>query len=49
MPVQFRMFYMRKLINVKEKEQSDIDKSQGKMSAASSQKVVKGPPLANRG
>jgi hypothetical protein len=48
MPVQNRNFYMRKLINIKEKEASDMDKAQGKMSAEPSQKVVKGPPVTPR-
>ena len=47
MPVQFRMFYYKKLINIKEKEQSDLDKSQGKTTATPS-KIVKGPQLERR-
>lgn len=36
MPVQFRTFYFKKLINVKEKEQESMEKSQGKTSPNSS-------------
>jgi len=42
MPVQYRNFYIKQFINVREKEQSDMNKAQGKMSGPS-QKVVKGP------
>jgi hypothetical protein len=44
MPVQYRHFYMKKLLNVKEKERDQYEQAQGK-SEASSQKVVKGPQL----
>lgn len=43
MPVQYRIFYINKLINTKEKEREEMDKAQGKVSATPSQKVVKGP------
>lgn len=43
MPVMFRTFYMRKLINVKEKEK-EHNNSIGKQDAPSS-KIVKGPQI----
>jgi len=39
---------MKKLINVKEKEEVEMDKAQGKMSSTPTSKVVKGPQIANR-
>lgn len=49
MPVQYRQFYFRKLIAVKEKEKSDMDKAQGKMSGAVPESpVVKGPGVMPR-
>src|SRR5512137_888871 len=47
MPVQYRTFYIRKLMNMKEKERVHMDKAMGKEDAPSS-KVVKGPQI-NRG
>jgi hypothetical protein len=51
MPVQYRTFYLRKLISVKEKEKADMEKSQNKVSADSysSPKIVKGPQISKRG
>jgi hypothetical protein len=50
MPVQYRTFYVRKLMNMKEKERISMDKAMGKEDGASSSpsKVVKGPSV-NRG
>jgi hypothetical protein len=48
MPIQYRTFYMRKLINVKEKEQAEMDKAQGKMSTTPASKVVKGPQIEGK-
>lgn len=48
MPTQFRMFYLKKLINVNQKERDDLDRAQGKMSGGSSQKVIKGPQIERR-
>lgn len=46
MPVQYRDFYLKRLINVKEKEQAEIDKSQGKMSEHTpTQKIARGPAI----
>jgi hypothetical protein len=45
MPVQYRNFYIKKLINIKEKENAEIDKAQGTMSGGStpvSKKNIKG-------
>jgi len=44
MPVQYRTFYVRKLVNVKEREQEEYKKSSGGQDAPSS-KVVKGPNI----
>ena len=44
MPVQYRMFYIRKLMNIKDKEKHQADMSSGKNDAPS-QKVVKGPAI----
>lgn len=49
MPVQYRMFYIRKLISIKEKEKNDIEKASSSAREAPSQgKIVKGPSV-NRG
>jgi len=44
MPIQYRTFYMRKLMNIKEKQKSQYDASQGK-NEATPQKIVKGPAI----
>jgi len=44
MPVQYRSFYVRKLINVKEKEKRQYDASSGK-TEATPQKIAKGPAI----
>ena len=44
MPVQLRIFYLKKLVNVKEKEQKEIEKSYGKITDDSSKnKGYQGP------
>jgi hypothetical protein len=48
MPVQYRMFYIRKLINMKDKEKRDIEKASSDAREAPSSKIAKGPSL-NRG
>jgi hypothetical protein len=49
MPVQYRTFYVRKLMNMKEKERISMDKAAGKEDAASSSsKIARGPQI-NRG
>jgi hypothetical protein len=47
MPVQYRNFYVGKLINVREEEKKQYEKAQGKMDSAPS-KVVKGPNIERR-
>ena len=42
MPVQYRSFYYRKLINIREKEQGEYDKANG-LSEAPSSKIARGP------
>lgn len=44
MPVQYRSFYIRKLVNMKEQERREYDKSQG-MNDAQPQKIVRGPAI----
>jgi hypothetical protein len=48
MPVQYRSFYMRKLVRNKEKEKHDMEKASGGKEGVSQSKVVKGPGV-NRG
>jgi hypothetical protein len=49
MPVQYRSFYLRKLINTKEKEKRDLDMASSNAKEATPQsKTVKGPGI-NRG
>ena len=49
MPVQYRSFYLRKLVNTKEKERRDLDKASSNAKEATVQpKTVKGPGI-NRG
>jgi hypothetical protein len=48
MPVQFRMFYLRKLINVKQKEIDSDNAAQGKQSGASPEQNVRKGPAINR-
>jgi hypothetical protein len=49
MPVQYRMFYIRKLIKMKDKEKWDMDKASSDAREAPSQsKIAKGPSF-NRG
>ena len=49
MPVQYRTFYLRKLINTKEKEKRDLEKASSNAKEATPQsKTVKGPGI-NRG
>lgn len=45
MPVQYRTFYIKKLLNIKEKERERHAKEMGQMDAPSSSKVVRGPPI----
>jgi len=46
MPVQYRTFYIKKLININEKERAKVENT-GKSDVPSS-KVVKGPPISRR-
>jgi hypothetical protein len=46
MPVQYRSFYMRKLIHTKEKEKHDMEKASGAKEGVSQSKVVKGPGVS---
>lgn len=47
MPSQYRTFYLRKLINIKEKEKADMERSQNQVSADSyAPKIVKGPQIS---
>jgi hypothetical protein len=50
MPVQYRTFYVKKLLNIKEKERISMDNAMGKEGGGSSSpsKVVRGPSI-NRG
>ena len=50
MPVQYRNFYMRKLIHIKEEEQEAMDKAQGKMSGAAPEQnqIARGPQIQRR-
>jgi hypothetical protein len=49
MPVQYRTFYVRKLINTREKEKRDLEKASSNAREATPQsKTVKGPGI-NRG
>lgn len=44
MPISYRNFYIKKLINIKQKEQEEINKSQGKIGENTPlKKIVKGP------
>ena len=43
MPVQYRMFYMNKLINIKEREKREYESAGN--TGPTSQKVVKGPGI----
>ena len=47
MPVQYRMFYIRKLIHMKDKEKMDMDKaySDAKEVPSSNGKISKGPGI----
>ena len=45
MPVQYRTFYIRKLVNMKEKERISYDKASGQTEAQPS-KIVKGPQIS---
>lgn len=47
MPVQYRTFYARKLVNIKEKEESSMNKASGKHDAQPT-RVVKGPAINQR-
>ena len=48
MPVQYRTFYYRKLIKVKEEEKREAEKAQGKMESTSTDKIVRGPAIEQR-
>ena len=48
-PVQYRMFYYRKLMKVKEEEKREVEKAQGKMESAPTNKIVRGPAINRRG
>jgi hypothetical protein len=48
MPIHYRIFYLGKLVNIKEKEQKAMDDAEGKVSATPSQNVVKGPQINPR-
>lgn len=45
MPVQYRTFYMRKLINSKEKEKDQYESSMRKQQGVESSKVPRGPAI----
>lgn len=44
MPVQYRTFYVRKLVNLKEKEKSHYESAKGK-NDAQPQQMAKGPAI----
>lgn len=48
MPVQYRLFYFRKLVNIKEKENAEMKRSRDGSTDAPSQKVVRGPGLPRK-
>ena len=47
MPVQYRNFYIRKLVDVKEREKAQMDKSQGMTNAPSTKmpSIARGPAI----
>ena len=46
MPVQYRSFYLRKLVNIQDKEKASIDKSMSKQDAPSSSNFARGPGIS---
>lgn len=48
MPVQYRTFYIRKLVNIKEKEKEQMKKAQGMADAPSTKPMARGPAITNR-
>jgi len=48
MPVQYRSFYLRKLVNTKEKEKHNMDKASGEKDAPSQSSIVRGPGIDRR-
>ncbi len=45
MPIQYRTFYVRKLMNMKEKERIDIEKMSSGTSSQSSNDIIRGPQV----
>jgi len=45
MPVQYRSFYIKKLMNLKEKEKQQYDAASGKNEATSQKKIARGPAI----
>ena len=45
MPVQYRTFYMRKLINSKEKEKDQYESATRKQQGGDTSKIVRGPSI----
>jgi hypothetical protein len=48
MPIQYRSFYLRKLVNIQEKQKREYEKQSGAVEAQPQSKVVKGPGV-NKG
>ena len=45
MPIQYRTFYVHKLINIKEKEKGQYNSSAGDNDMSPKQKIVRGPSI----
>jgi hypothetical protein len=45
MPVQYRTFYVHKLIKIKEKEKSQNNSSSGNTDMSPKQKIARGPSI----
>jgi len=45
MPIQYRTFYVRKLMNMKEKERLHMDKAMGKEEASPTKAMPRGPAI----